>query len=197
MRGDFIIAVDDLTDFAEGYSADQISKCAKLAINKAADFARAEGARRMGRQVLFPPGYLTPSQERFYVAKYAQSGEDDAVVFARHRATSLARFATPLGSRQGVIINIKPGGAKAMKRAFLMRLKSGQADTKGNMGLAVRTEPGVKPFAAHKPKEIAEGLWLLYGPSVSQVFKTVRTDLEPEVMRKMREEFVRLLGVGL
>ena len=75
-----------------------------------------------------------------------------------------------------------------MGRAFVMELRG------GNRGLAIRTD-GSKPRGAYKPKPIGKNLFLLYGPSVDQVFRTVSEDVAPDVADELEVEFNRLLDL--
>lgn len=85
-----------------------------------------------------------------------------------------------------------------MERAFLMRLKAGNSiETKSNLGLAVRTAKGKRPDKAYKPVKVSENLWLLYGVSVDQAFRTAREKVRPEAEAYLEAEFNRLLEVKL
>jgi hypothetical protein len=173
-----------------------IETCAYQAINHTADFARAASAKEINKQINFPASYLNPSQGRLKVAKHASSSDLEAVIVGRHRATSLARFVTSgtIG-KSGLTVSVARGKTKEMKRAFLMSLKRGAEgiDTAKNLGLAVRVEKGTRPVRAWKPVRISDGLFLLYGPAVSQVFKSVRNDVSPDVEKELSREFLRLL----
>lgn len=182
------------TDKLIGLSDEQINRAAARAINYASDRARTSGAKEIRKQVSFPAAYLTPSQGRLSVARKASEQSLEGVITARHRATSLARFVvngTP--GKTGVQVQVKPGKTEQLARAFLIRLRSGNADidTASNLGLAVRTNRGEKPSKAYRPVQIAENLFLVYGPSVSQVFKTVREDIEPAAQADLADEFFR------
>lgn len=177
---------------------DKARRAAFQAINKTADRARTAGARRILEQVNLPPSYLNPSQGRLTVAERARTDSLEARVRGRQRATSLARFVvgdSRPGDKAGLNVKIKAGGgARRLERAFLIRLRAGSAslDTKSNMGLAVRTS-GEKPRTAYKPLLIGKNLWLLYGPSVDQVWNTVRDDITPETADYLEREFLRIL----
>ena len=91
------------------------------------------------------------------------------------RPTSLARFTTSgTVNKPGVQVEVQPGKAKFLKRAFLIKLRQGNTitDTKFNLGLAIRTKSALRnKYSAVKMKN---GLYLLYGPSVDQAFKMIR-----------------------
>ncbi|HYD04656.1 MAG TPA: hypothetical protein VEC60_02980 [Reyranella sp.] len=173
---------------------------ARQAVNKTTDRARASAAREIRRQVALPASYLGPNAGRLRVAKYATGRDLEGVVQGRQRPISLARFARgslTVGKTppQGMRVEVKPGSARFMKGAFLMKLKAGSAalDTQFNLGLAVRTKDGRQPNKAYRPMPIGRGLWLLYGPSVDQVFRSVAQDIAPDQTDFLETEFLRLL----
>jgi hypothetical protein len=181
---------------------DSIKLSAVRAINKIARDGRAAASREIRKQVAFPPAYVSPSQGRLAVTRQATRSSLEAAIGARARSTSLARFATNKGGPGGVSVVVKPGKATAIRRAFLIRLRAGTAnlDTKSNLGLAIRLRPGETLRNKYAAKRMQNGLYLLYGPSVDQVFlnnagKGVAADLEPEVLEKLEAEFVRQLGL--
>ena len=53
----------------------------------------------------------------------------------------------------------------------------------------------VFPASADKPTKLAPGLWLLYGPSVDQVFRSVASEEAPEAARFLEAEFNRLMDL--
>jgi bifunctional N-acetylglucosamine-1-phosphate-uridyltransferase/glucosamine-1-phosphate-acetyltransferase GlmU-like protein len=114
---------------------------AQLAINTVADRGGMTLIRRsILDEIAFPKDYLT--RDRIGVTKKARPGDLEAVITARQRATSLARFAAPgtsLGSRAriGVQVGVKrANGTTTLKNAWLTKLRN------GNVGLAVRIKPG-------------------------------------------------------
>jgi hypothetical protein len=182
-----------------GLNADQIERAAYRAINETADSVRTRSADLIRKQVNFPASYLMPSQKRLVVANKAGPGDLQASIIGRHRGTSLARFVTQgTPGKMGVNVAVKPGKSVEMKNAFLMSLRSGGGmDTAKNLGLAVRVPRGTKPDRAYKPVRVSEGLYLLYGPSVDQVFKTVREDVTDEAEDKLERAFDRLIRLEL
>lgn len=187
--------LDDLDEIPS-----ELETKAVQAINKTARRARTESSRRIRRQVGFKASYL--NQERLGV-RPAYRGKLEARVSARGNPTSLARFVTNMAGdprasnkkfrKHGVRFAVKPGGAKHVSaeqnRMFAIPLRN------GNLGLAIRTSGG-KPRAAYRPKQIAPNVFLLYGPSVDQVFRTVREDIEDESAEYLEYEFNRLLDLG-
>lgn len=174
----------------------QILRAAHQAINRTLDRARTASAREIRDQVNFPAAYLQGADSRLSVTQRASASRLEGVITGRRRATSLARFVVG-SSGAGVSVRVKPNSTVQMKRAFLMRLRSGNAslDTKSNLGLAVRTKDGRKPSAAYKPTKIGDNLWLLYAPSVDQVFRAVREDIAKDTEDFLEREFSRLLDL--
>lgn len=191
-----LAALDDLESIP-----DKILRAARQAVNKTTDRARAASARSIREQINFPARYLSGEDGRLAVTKRASGSDLEGRITGRQRATSLARFATGSpqpGQRGGIRVAVKPGGARFMPRAFVIRLRAGSStlDTKSNLGLAVRTENGEKPRGAYKPKKIGDNLWLLYGVSVDQAFKSVREEVRPDMEEFLEAEFLRLFNLG-
>lgn len=192
--------VENLPDL--GNAPDKIVRFATMAVNKAVDRARANAARRIRQQVAFPATYLTGEDARLYVKKRAKKDDLEGVVTGRFRATSLARFTKDTSQAQvrkrgGLTVEVKPGEARFLKGAFLVRLRAGAAktDTKFNLGVAIRLKSDQRPRNSRAAVELARNVWLLYGPSVNQVFQTVRADVAPETRDFLINEFMRLLDV--
>lgn len=165
-----------------------IRTAAAQAVNKTSDRARTASAREMRSQVNFPARYLTAADGRLSVVKKANADDLEAIVRGRSEATSLARFATGGQKGKGVRVQVKPGVARYMSRTFLFKLKN------GNTGLAIRTSGG-PPKGAYKPKKLSENLYLLYGPSVDQVFRSVAEDVADPMADYLEKEFNRLLDL--
>jgi hypothetical protein len=206
MAQTFIFAVEGLESIQEfKANAANIEMNAVRAINTTARDARSDAAKRMAAQVNFPSGYLNPAQKRLYVAKQAKRGDPEAIIRARGRPTSLARFIVggkPTG--EGVRVQVGHSRAKFLKRAFLIKLRSGTSDieTRFNMGLALRLRKGETLKNKANLVQMKNGLYILYGPSVSQVFMAndgdgVAKDLEPSIVEEMDREFKRLMGMDL
>ena len=180
-----------------------VQKAAQRAVNRAADRTRTESARRVRRELNFPASYVAPSEGRLSVSKYANEGLT-AKITARNRGTSLARFVasrrSSKGSEPGVRVIVKPGVARFMKGAFLVKLKGvgGNTDTQANLGLAIRTRNGLPPDNAYAPVRTRAGFWLLYGPSVAQALYNSRKsgiwpDQTPDIKALFETEFFRQL----
>lgn len=195
-----LAALDKLGEYV-GSIPEKQRKAAVAALNKAADRGRTMGARNILDELNFPANYLNPSTQRLSVTKRAQGDKLEATITGRARPTSLARFV--LGNPQPrnndpIDVAVKRGkGSVRLERAFVVNLRSGNSETKGNIGLAVRTSGGQKPRAALKPKPFGNGAYLLYGLSVSQVWKRIRHEISPDVADFAAKEYDRVLKVNL
>ena len=197
MAKSYVFAIEGLEQLTDLDNLDpRIEEAAKIAINSTLEFARRLSAREMRQQVRFPSHYLEGESSQLKVTQRATATRFEGVITGRTRATSLARFVRSNG-KAGVTVEVKPGKTITLGRAFLVGLRKGQSGILGNKGLAVRTKSGEKPAYAYKPKKLSENVWLLYGPSVSQVFQTVREDVEPEVKNYLSNEFQRQLELRM
>lgn len=193
MRSSYAFVAEGLSDIDEfGEVPDAVVRFAVQALNKTTRRARPAAARGIREQVAFPARYLSSQDGRLAITKYAKAGDLEGIVSAASRPTSLARFASGRQRKRGVRVQVKPGQARYLRRAFIMNLRRGD-QSGGNRGLAVRSP--TKPAGAYKPKQIAENLWLLYGPSVDQVFQTVREDISEDTVDFLEYEFNRLLDL--
>lgn len=179
---------------------EQATEAARLAIN---DIAAGRGMslarREIEQQVNFPAGYI--NDDRMSLSKRATNGDLEAIITARQRPTSLARFAqgdkTP-GKPQinGVQIAVHSGNTKTMRSAFFVKLKSGASATQDNynIGLAIRLKPGEKVIYNKKEMsmvELSNNVYVLYGPSVEQVFRSVADEIAPDLLNLLSDEFLR------
>lgn len=169
---------------------DIAEKAASLAINDVAERTALPLARQdiLG-QVAFPADYLK-RPDRLGISKKASPKSLSAKITARDRPTSLARFApaqTPQNTRKtGVRIEVKKGSRKVLKRAFLVNLKN------GNIGLAVRLKEGEKiDNKRDEAARLAPNVYLLYGPSIDQVFRDTAQDIEPQITSQLTKQFLR------
>ena len=185
---------DSILDAAEFFQRlpNVADKAAQLAINTVAQRGGLTLIRRsILDEIAFPKDYLT--DDRLGVKKKATAGNLEAVIAARERPTSLARFAAPgtaLGSRAriGVKVAVKRGNGTTLKQAWLVNLKN------GNVGLAVRLKPGQSLSNRYKAVTawlVRDKVALLYGPSVDQVFREVSVKAAAPVARMVHDEFLR------
>lgn len=177
------------------------------ALNKIARDGRAQAAKLIRQDINVPAAFVSPGGNRFYVSKQATRGDLEARITARGRATSLAQFVRgkPETRKEGVWIEVQPGHPTFLKKAFLIKLPQGNkavTDTQFNLGLAVRLKPGDTLKNKLTARRVASGLYVLYGPSVSQVFRAnddsgVAEDMIPDLQDKLAAELERLLGLDL
>lgn len=198
----YVVVAEGLGDLVNadiGDIPEDIRRKAVMAINRTVQWARAQAAREMRRQVAFRASYLTGADGRLRIAKKAHGTDLEASIVGRQRATSLARFTTdrdPARARRrgGVNVEVKPGAAKFMKGAFLVRLRAGavKTDTQHNLGLAIRLKPGQTLRNKKYATQLDRDVYILYGPSVDQVFRTVSDDMSPDALQYLEREFDRL-----
>lgn len=179
------------------------SEAMSIALNDTARGTAMKAARRdITAQVAFPEGYLDDGT-RLSVTQFATPTRLEARITGRDRPTSLARFAppgTPVATKgrqqpnRGITVTVKPGQPKRFASGFLIGLKN------GNVGFAIRLRPGETVRSVHQfqPIQLWPGVFLLYGPSVNQVFQSVAEDISPEVTSELetefRRQFIRLSG---
>lgn len=201
LMADFAIFVEGLKVFEdiERMSAELRLKAAQ-AINTVSRDGRSYIAMQIEREVNFGPGYLAPSKKKLFVAKQANRNDLEGIIRASSNPSSLARFAqgnlNP-SRRGGVTVRVGQK-TETLRRAFLIKLRSGSAsiETKFNLGLALRLRPGEKLRNKKFARQISSGLYLLYGPSVDQVFAGregdgVADQSSERIARDLENEFLR------
>jgi hypothetical protein len=194
---DYVVAVEGLESLRDLQNLDAaILRRARLAINATVERSQVSAAKEMRSQVDFPARYLTGANGRLSISKYASETSLSASITGRDRPTSLARFATetdPAKTRQqgGVNVTVQPGKTVFMKGAFLMRLAS------GNLGLAIRLKAGETLRNKKKMLRVGKGLYLLYGPSVDQVFRSVAVGEAQNAAEYLEAEFLRLMDAEI
>lgn len=163
---------------------------AVLAINQVAGRDGLAVIRNdMRAQINFPKGYLEGG-DRLALVRKARKGDLTAVIRGRDRATSLARF-TSAGSRpdntrgRAIRVDVKGGQPVTMKRAFMVKLRN------GNLGLAVRVKDGEQLRNSERAVKLADNVYLLYGPSVDQVFGNVADDRSDDIGDMIERQFYR------
>lgn len=162
------------------------------AINDAIDYARQQGAKSILDEVNFPPGYLE-RPDRFAITQRATASNLFAALSARHRPTSLGTFVVTAQRGRGVTVNVK-GRVQAIPGAFATRLKN------NNQGVALRVKKGEsligRTAGTARLPVLREDQWgtvyLLYGPSVNQVFHHVSEDISASVERYLLDRFSQL-----
>lgn len=202
MAGTYVVAVEGLAELKSFDTLPQdILVAARRAVNKTTDRAYAASGRGIRMQVNLPARYVTGKNGRLRIKSKASGTRLEGVIEGRQRPTSLARFASggAPGRKGGVTVEVKPGGARFMKRAFLMRLRSGAqlTDTKFNLGLAIRLREGESIRNKREMIRLDRNLYLLYGPSIDQVFRDVADDVAPQTADYLEAEFARLLDARI
>lgn len=201
----FAVVVEGLETVRDfGDTKGKIARAAAQAINRTARDQRVRAARLIQAQVNLPARYVSPAEGRLAVSRQASAGKLEAAITARGRPTSLARFVqgSPGFNKAGLTVEVRPGQASFMKRAFLIKLNSGsgRTDTQFNAGLAIRLKPGERIKNKIRQVQLSKNLYLLYGPSVQQVFLDnqgdgVAEDISGETLAKLEREFLRLLNL--
>lgn len=203
---DFVVAIEG---FAETRPLESLPKdillAAQRAVNRTADRTATRGRDKVREEVNFMARYLTgvdsSGNQRLGVSKKASDGDLEAVITGRQRPTSLARFLvggkTP--GKAGLSVQVAPGFARYMRRAFVIQLPAGRGgiETQNNLGLAIRLRADEVIHNKRVMRSMGGGLYLLYGPDVSQVFNTVREDISPEAADFLAGEFTRLMELDL
>lgn len=187
----YVIAVAGLDSIRDIANLDEnILLRARQAINRTVERARTRSDREMRKQIAFPARYLS---SRLTVSQKASGRNLQAVITGRDRPTSLARFAKnkDIGvarRKGGVSVTVSPGNTRFMGGAFLMKLNG------GNLGLAIRLSPGESLRNKKRMVSAGKGLYILYGPSVDQVFRSVADEFTaPDAADFLEREFTRLM----
>lgn len=200
MAGQYALVVEGIEALQDFESLPQAAqRAASMAVNRTLDRLRTSAAREVRKQVNLPASYVSPAQGRLAVSRRASPSNPEGSVRARGRATSLARFVTNRGAKPGeVTAMVKPGGAVHLKRAWLIKLRSGpNSDNLGNLGLAIRLKPGETLRNRHlSAKPIFPNVYLLYGPSTYQLVNNLAEEkLGPDAASFLEDEFLRLLDI--
>lgn len=190
----YMVAVEglDAIDFSD--VPEKIKRFAAQAVNTTARRFRTESSRRIREQVAFPARYLDSRTEgNLTITRFAEPTLLEAVIRGRERPTQLSRFVK--GPKQGGVrsptVEVSPGNRVKMNRAFLMNLRS------GNVGLAVRLRPGERVENKQKMVQVSGNLYLLYGPSVDQIFRKVSEEVSDDAGAFLESEFTRMIEARL
>ena len=191
MSGAYILVVEGLSSLEDIENLpEEIIRNARNAINKAADRARTSSEREIRKELNFPAQYL---RSRLRVNKRASGSNLEAIISGRDKPTSLARFVTsrsPKVGKAGVNVKVASNVARRMQQAFVMQLRN------GNLGLAIRLKPGAMLRGSRGAKQFSSkdsNLYLLYGPSVDQAFRTILPNQEEDAAEYLEREFLRLM----
>lgn len=185
----YLVAVEGLEDIDFSDAAPKIRKLASQAVNRTARKYRTESSRAMREEIAFPATYLdSRSTGRLRVSRTANPTSLSATITGRDRATSLARFVkgSRTKGRRAPTVEVGTGQREKLSRAFLIELKN------QNLGLAVRLSPGERIENKRRMVQMEQGLYLLYGPSVDQVFRATAEDVSDDASDFLEQEFLRL-----
>lgn len=185
----YVVAVEGLAAVDFDNVSDKLRLFASRAVNSTARKYRTKSAQEIREQIAFPARYLTGKENgKLRVARYASPDSLEAVIRGRDRATSLATFVkgSKKHGRASPMVEVAKGHREKMNRAFLMNLRS------GNIGLAVRLAPGERIENKRQMVKVSNGLYLLYGPSVDQVFRQVAEEISDDAGEYLENEFHRL-----
>ena len=181
---------------------EESAKASMRAINYAAKRARTLGGRKIREQVNLKAPYVN---EQLKVSRFATLQKPEAVISARHRPVRLARYNARQLTRRGpyakgdplrkisagrvqagVSVKVKKGGqTRRMRKAFLVPLRRGKMPgDSSHMGIFIRTGKDRKAIRH------------LYGPSVNQVFRSVRDDINPSIRQDLAAEYGRQLDLA-
>lgn len=196
-----VLGDDSLQEYLRAMPG-KATKAARLAVNDTIRHGRARAKREIMSQVKLKASYLDGSSSRGQRLGTTLANDQNlkGSIIGRREPTSLLRFVEQrlsapgrTGRRRaaGVVVNVS-GRRKIMPKAFVMNLRN------GNEGLAIRLPKGQRPsrYKASKPLYSSRdsNVFLLYGPSVQQVFDDVAEDLQPELARYLNTEFLRQFG---
>lgn len=200
MSSEFAVIVDGLDNLDDVANLpSMIIKKARAAISRTTQHARTVSSDQMRREVNFSARYLVGANGKLSMSVDPEKLQ--GVISAKHRPTSLARFAkSKTTGKSGVSVEVTPGRAVKMPRAFLIKLPQGarKTETIYNLGLAIRLKPDeLSKFKKRYWASLGGGLYLLYGPSVSQVFEKVATQNQDYIATFLEREFTRLIDVDL
>lgn len=197
----YVVAVEGLSEAIASLEQvpAQVLRFARMAINTTTRKSRTLASRKIREQVAFSAGYLSDDAGRLSIVKYASEADLEGRIRGRFRPTSLARFSSGAPGRGGVRVRVKPGRSETLGRAFFMRLRAGNSDieTRSNLGLAIRLKPGEAIANKRRMIQVSGNLYLLYGVSVDQVFRTVADEMAPETAETLEAEFLRLVEAKL
>lgn len=189
----FVIAMEGIDELNLNNQSARIDRVVSMAVNRATERGRAWIAADMQDQVNFPTHYLSKNARRLTTFGYATPDAPERSIIGRSEPTSLARFVTGTPTKgRPISVQVKPGQTRTIGNSFIINLRN------NNKGLAMRLPNGQRPSGAYKPRRLASGLWLLYGPSVDQVFRGIlqREDRSyKQIENFLHDEFLRLMDL--
>lgn len=177
------------------------AEAAKLAVGDAAEWGRNLSKREMVSAVNLPADAL--AGRRFRISQRPTTANPEAVISADNNPLGLSRFVVGPGKvgmpgpqtrtlRGGTTTQWPKGGDRG-DYAFLIKVgpgKKGSAPAvRAGFGLAIRT---TRPMEnSREAFKIGKDLYLLFGPSVDQMFGQLMPQIVPRVEAKLQTEFAR------
>lgn len=150
-----------------GALPNQVKKSLRDTLNQSAEVSLADGINAIAAQANIPKSKI---RQKLKVRRSAKTSNLEVIVGAQSRGTGLRNFGALQAHKPGktkhvvpggVSVRVKPNGArKLLPKAFFVQLNN------GNQHLAIRSN------------RYRHGFEVLYGPSVSQIFKTVRYEVQ-------------------
>lgn len=201
---DYAVIIEGLDGLDVENAPARVKRFASQALNRALRQTRTLAGRTMRQQIAFSSRELVGENGKLKIAQFATPSKIEGIIRGNDRPTSLTRFVkgAPTPGRAGVTVEVKTGKRTRLARAFVLKLKN------ENRGLAVRLRNGESltnkkvqlraAFSQGRRRGTASrrssdfNLYLLYGPSVDQVFDSVRDDVSPQALDFMEKEFLRL-----
>lgn len=184
-----VVAVEGLEDIDFANVPERVKRFAVAAVNTTARKFRTESSRRIREQIAFPARYLDSKTDgNLRLARTATVAAMEAVIQGRFEPTQLSRFVKG-PKRHGIkgpTVEVGRGNRERMNRAFLMNLRS------GNIGLVVRLRQGEHIENKSRMVSMNNNLYLLYGPSVNQIFRQVSEEVSDDAGAFMEKEFLRM-----
>lgn len=167
------------------------------AVNRVASTFRTAASKAIRNQVRLKAAYVN---DNLTVTKTATANNPEAVISGRKRPTRLARYGAkqlarsaskasgdqlrgiaPGKKQAGISVAVsRKSSRKKMRMAFLLPLRNA-----GVMGIFIRTGPGKKDVQH------------LYGPSVDQVFSSLREELKPDIRKSLVKEYRAQLNYAM
>lgn len=180
----------------------EFRKALPLAINDTLRYAGRTGSSDIRDQINVGRNYIGDARSKdakLRITRYASANNPEGVLAARDNAVSLARFAvgkpTFGRTKRGPKVRVKTGsGGETIRRGFFVKLPANSSAIEAgfNLGLAVRLKPGEKIDNKRvNAKPLANGVFLLYGPSVAQVFQSVGDDIQDPVASYLVSQVLR------
>jgi hypothetical protein len=153
------------------------------ALNKSIRSARTASSTEIRKQVNLPKAYV---DERLALVT-ANYSKLSAEISARSRGVLLSRYPyRELAKGRGISIRVKKGKPSRLPGGWTLALRRGTQEAGGATGIAVRVKGPGPGVIARKRGRKTDYYKVLQGPSVSQVFDTVRDLIEPEVRANFR-----------